>query len=95
MTPDIQKLVDDLRTFEGSDALGDGDFTICDQAADLITRLAGALEESGAALSADQSLMMGQGRWTNDAGYMTDSALWITKADEAIRQALANQGDTQ
>lgn len=38
-------LKDRLRGFEGSDGLGDGDFTVCHEAADRIERLEKRVEE--------------------------------------------------
>ena len=51
MTTDNEPPVDDglvgrLREFEISDALGNGDFSVCEEAADTITRLRAAIASS-------------------------------------------------
>ena len=49
-------LADELRAFEGSDALGNGDFSVCVRGAAEITRLKDLVKETGnlAALRADK-----------------------------------------
>lgn len=47
-------LVERLRAFEGSDALGNGDFSVCIEAAALIEQLVEALEEAVCLVPASQ-----------------------------------------
>lgn len=47
-----------------------------------------ALEEIDAALQCAKSLMIASGWWANPAGYNTDAALWLEKAEKQVLQAL-------
>jgi hypothetical protein len=46
----MSDIVEKLRTFEGSDALGNGDFSVCKEADDEILRLRAVLAEANGLL---------------------------------------------